>query len=505
MVGLAMRWLGAVVAVVVLLSISTLGLADWDPPGPPPLEISIAVEEVHFTESPDDGWNGKAELTLFVFAKSTAGKGCVVKEEEVDVDAAGGVWRVKAATVLGFECFPPSVIKLEYVLIEDDSLGVGSLRQAILAAFSNAPSLGLRGYLLEYYVRGEMISSPSHQTLIWDEELLDPNMLDPNMKVGNHVWREGLLTGNRIVLSVNVEILDGGQCGASGEEDKEEPTEVPTGEPGEGKPEPTTQGEVSRTYEPLHDVYWKIGEIKAEGGTSRLSRAQLERIQRAYMSQLLGSAAVVALDYIMRAVWEAGDATAIEEAWHQFMRGEKYAQAALGTRDQEDRDVYMDRAITAYERAAKAAARALAGSSSLRPGVLATIGRPHFEGAFRPASGWQGLPTAPSGMLWASQTTTSRFEIPLYLHLFPDYLVVRKDSATGIIARVVGGEGEVKLSVAGAPEGMKWEVRSLEGVPGLFAVDLDTRGVPAGGYELTVTATRGGKSVSRELTLWVED
>ena len=83
--------------------------------------------------------------------------------------------------------------------------------------------------------------------------------------------------------------------------------------------------------------------------------------------------------------------------------------------------------------------------------------------------------------------------------------MVRKDSAPGIIARVVGGEGEVELSVAGAPEGMKWEVRSLEGVPGLFAVDLDTRGVPAGGYELTVTATRGGKSVSRELTLWVED
>ena len=501
MVGLAMRWLGAVVAVVVLLSISTLGLADWDPPGPPPLEISIAVEEVHFTESPDDGWNGKAELTLFVFAKSTAGRGYVVREEEVDVDAAGGIWRVNATTKLGFECSPPSVIELEYALFEDDSLWGGSVRQAILSAFSDV----LHGYAAEHFVEREMSNSDSRTLELL---ILDWDKLDPSKEAGKlHVWRgEGLLSGREITLKVIVnEIADSGQCGASGKEDKEKPTEVPTGEPGEGKPEPTTQGEVSRAYKPLHDVYWKIGEIKAEGGTSRLSRAQLERIQRAYMSQLLGSAAVVALDYIMRAVWEAGDATAIEEAWHQFMRGEKYAQAALRTRDQEDRDVYMDRAITAYERAAEAAARALAGSSSLRPGVLATIGRPRSEDAFRPASGWQGLPTAPSGMLWASQTTTSRFELPLYLLLFPDYLVVRKDSTTGIIAWVVGGEGEVKLSVTGAPEGMKWEVRSLEGVPGLFAVDLDTQGVPAGGYELTVTATRGGKSVSREFTLWVED
>ncbi|NOX44996.1 MAG: hypothetical protein GXO72_04620, partial [Caldiserica bacterium] len=41
-------------------------------------------------------------------------------------------------------------------------------------------------------------------------------------------------------------------------------------------------------------------------------------------------------------------------------------------------------------------------------------------------------------------------------------------------------------------------------VPGLFLVRIGTEGVPPGTYRIALTASGGGESVDRELTLVVE-
>jgi len=450
----AVKALYVIVSVFSLLVFGGVGLADWDPPGPP-----------------------QATATL-------------------DLEATRGVWDLNLADQLGFECSPPSRILLLYSLTELDNGGqevlggvLLSLSRAAMYLWNPALAAGnlaagvIASYLLPY-INGHDNLGTGGMRVDGDVGDFLVEMKGPDGSAQVHL---------RTIVN---EVADTGQCGASGGEGT--PEEVPTGEP-------PTQEEVGRVYEPLYDVYWKIAELQEEGGTRRLSWAQLDRIQRTYMSLLLRSAASVALDYLMQALWEGRDAAAIREAWDQFLRGEQYAQAALWARGQEARDVNMDRAITAYERAAKAAARAMAGSSSLRPETLASSGRAHSEGAFRPAGGWQGLPTRPGNTSPVSQTTGSGFEPSLYLHLLPDYLAVKADSTPAVVAWAVGGEGKVELSVSDAPAGMGVSVEPLGEVPGLFAVNLDTQGVPAGRYELTVTATRGGDSVSREFILWVEE
>jgi len=492
----AVKALYVIVSVFSLLVFGCVGLADWDPPGPPPLQVLIAAEGVRFPEIPDDGLNGKSELVLVIVARSTAGRAVLQATATLDLESTRGVWDLNLADQLGFECSPPSRILLLYSLTELDNGGqevlggvLLSLSRAAMYLWNPALAAGnlaagvVASYLLPHINGHDNLGSGGMRV---DGDVGDflVEMKGPDGSAQVHL---------RTIVN---EVADTGQCGAPDGEGALE--EVPTGEP-------PTQEKVGRVYEPLYDVYWKIAELQGEGGTRRLSRAQLDRIQRTYMSLLLRSAASVALDYLMQALWEGRDAAAIREAWDQFLRGEQYAQAALWARGQEARDVNMDRALTAYERAAKAAARALSGSSSLQPKSLASVGRAHPSGAFRPAGGWQGLPTRPGNTSPVSQTTGSGFEPSLYLHLLPDYLAVKADSTPAVVAWAVGGEGEVELSVAGAPAGMEWSVEPLGEVPGLFAINLDAQGVPSGHYELTLTATRGGESVSRKLTLWVED
>ncbi len=467
--------------------------ADWDPPGPPPLQVLLAVEGVRFVKIPDDGLNGKSELLLSMAAISRAGRAQFTEGATLDLEATHGFWDLNIAAQLGFECSPASPIALTYSLVELDN-GGKEVAQAVLFTLARAAALYFWNptFALAHLATG-VVSSMLLPVINGNDDLGSGQTVVEADKGDWLLEMRGPDGGAQVHLRTVInEVPDAGQCGPKGGER----TREPTGEP-ERRVIPSRK-EVAEVYEPLHDTYWRIAEMRQEG---RLTRTQMDRIRRTYMSLLLRAAGAVALQDILRASWEGGDPVLVREAWDHFLRAEGYARNAMRARGRETQDVNMDRALTAYERASRSAARALATSARDGPrGFLPPVGG--TGSPFRWASSYLYRPGHSIG--WAAVQASSGFELPLYLFLLPDYVAVEEGSALGIVALVTGAGECPGISASGAPAGMEVRVKPLGEVPGLFLVRIGTEGVPPGTYRITLTASAGGESVDRELTVVME-
>ncbi len=461
------------------------------------MQVLIAVEAVRFPMIPDDGINGKSELLFSLVALSKAGQAQLEATATLDLEASNGLWDLNIANQLGFECTPASPITLTYSLVELDN-GSKEVAGAILFTLARAAALYFWNptFALTHLATG-VVSSMLLPVINGNDDLgsgqtvLDPSKGDQLLEI------KGPDGEAQVHLRTIVnEVADTGQCSAP---KKETPGREPTGEPETS--EPPSRKEISRIYQPLHDTYWKISEIQGERGTRRLSRSELDRVRRTYMSLMLRSAGTVALQYIMVATWEGKDPGKVREAWDHFLRGERYAQAAMRARGQEARDVNMDRALTAYERACEAAVRALVISARDETRSLAVL-----AGAPRTPFQWAGVGSAPpvNSFGWAAAQNNASFEIPLYLFFLPDYLAVKEGSDLGIVAFAPGADDGVEVSISGAPAGMEAQVEPLGEASCSFLVRIAIGNVSPGSYRLTITVVEGGDSISRELTLVVE-
>lgn len=476
------------VGVFFLLLIGLSAVGDWDPPGPPPLQVLVAVEEVRFSEVPDDGLNGEAELLLAMVAVSQAGRTQLVKSATLDLGSTHGVWTVNLADQLGFECSPASPVTIAYSITELDN-GAQEMATALLLALGRAATSiwhpGLAAGRLAAGVVASMVLPVinGHDDLGSGEGMLDPGAGD------QLITARGADGETRIhIRTVVNEVEDAGQCGPG------EPEGVPT----RGPERTPTVEEVRRAYEPLHENYWKIWwEMRPEG---RFPGGQFYRVQTTYMRLYLAVAGAVALEYISAAHRAGAD---VREAWAQFEQGIQFSQRAAATRNEEQRDRNMDRALRAFERAAAAAAsayRKLTGGAGGR--YLADL--PRSGGQWAPVGTQLALPRR-GGVAWAGQQTVDEFQLPLYLLLVPDYLAVKAGTTPGVPALVSRAEEEVEVTVSDTPAGMEAWAEPVEGAPGLFVIRLPTSGLAPGSYELTVTAAVDGENVSQKLTLWVEE
>ena len=480
-------------------------VADWDPPGPPPLEVSVYIGFVHFEECPDDGLNGNSELLLNLVFSSQAGKVSFNKSDDLDLEATNSNWEIERTIQLGYECTPASPVVITYSLLELDYGGKEVLK-GILAALARAAALApLNPQAAAAHALSGIITSSLLPLINGHDDYGSGTVSTSAM--APMPSRGGLYDDYEIDLQgadgeahlyiriIHESIKDAGQC------DAPPPQGEPTGQP-EAIPSggPPSEEEIARVYQPLQENYWEIWwEMKREGG-SGIGRPQFYRIQKTYTHLFLAVAGAVALDMISAARRAGVD---VRAAWQRFEQGIRYSQQAITTRDPEARDRNMERALKSFQRAASAAVRAARQAQGQGVGrSLACAPLPGRLGAGLPPVSGQGFVAPRGGLSGLAAQTVGGFELPLFLLLLPDYLAVKTGSAPGIGAFVVGAEAP-QVTVAGAPAELGVEVEPL-GSPGKFVLRLDTQGLASGSYTLTVTATAQGESTSRELTLVVE-
>jgi len=457
--GVVGRWISPLLLVGAVLLWPVVGVGDWDPPGPPPIGISVEVLSVELLQDQDDGLDGNAELILVVSARSRAGSAIIAaSKDDLNWDETH-VWTVAESAVLGQECTPASDIVFVGTLAELDN-GVKEqvlniLRVAVRTAFMTWWSgwAGAAGSLAAGLVSSTVLYLNGNDDLGTGSTVLTGGS-----------WGTISLNGADGSAQIRVtsrvdQLPDRGQCGAPQKQ-------VP-----EGKEEQTKYDKnriIAKVFEPLKESYWTIFyEVEYEkGNPAGLSRSQILALQKSLLSYYLRWPESIAALLIADAYRRGAD---VSGAVREYLRGVQYADTAVRTNDQERRDVNTERALEAFERAALKAAGA--GYSSAGVGV---------------------------GML-----STSADRLPFHIVTVPDYFSTDVGRNPEFPVFVFGADDPVTLSVSGIPDGVQVTTKRLAPELPLFGMKLDLSGARPGKYVLRLKALSGGKDTTADFTLVV--
>ncbi len=452
------RWLVPLLMAWAVLLWPVIGAGDWDPPGPPPIEVRIEILAVELLQDQDDGVDGNAELLLVVKAKSNAGS---ISAEAYTTDLnwdETNRWIIARMLTLGKECSPPSRVIISASLAEVDN---GAKEQVV-----NILKTAAQAALFKMW-KGWPGAATSIAGGVMTAGLLYLNGNDDLGKgaVALEGEKDGIILldgpdgSARVEVGIHVDVLkDEGQC-------KTPPpplTEVLTEKVRDFKKI------IAKVFEPLKESYWTIFyEVNYEkGNPAGLSGTQMRELRKSLLSYYLRWPEAIAASLVADAYTRGAD---VSGAVREYLRGVQYANTAMHTNDQERRDVSTERALEAFERAALAAADADYSYAGLGAGTMSKSGD----------------------------------RLPFHIVTVPDYFSTDVGRSPEFPVFVFGTDDPVTLSVTGIPTGMSVTTRRLDPELPLFGMKLDLSGVKPGKYVLRLKALAGGEETTKDLTLIV--
>ena len=450
------RW-ACVVMSAILLTTPILGIADWDPPGPPPIEVILRVVAMSPREDPDDGVDGNAEFILAVSAVSGHGPySGAFEKDDLNWDDRR-VWSINSASVLHQECTPMSPVTVSASLAEIDN---GAKEVAITALLSAAQFAAACAWGGPWAIAGAFYGGVLRIAIV--------------ALNGNDYYGSGEITldetGSRLIecsgsdgtadVEIRIEtrnVTDVGQC--------DTPQSTPP--PGETpEQEETPEETIGKAYDPLHDIYWIPTWLAWEDGNpANLTLCRLGEIGDSLLSMIVGWAQTMAGALIE----DAGSVDGIGNALHSYAHGKRMAETALASTDPEARDNHTEQALNHFEQAARYAAD------------LCTHPPTHVGGG--------GPSTSP---------------LPFEVVVTPSYYSTRAHRYTELFVSVFGTNGATQLDIAGLPEGVTADIERLSEVADVYRIGLTLGDVPTGAYALEISATADGDIETTQMTLVVD-
>lgn len=150
------------ISILLVATVLPVG-ARWDPPRPPPIQVSVRLWDIMFTEELDDVWDGDADLTVIWCVvheghSQTMGQ---YDEDDVNMTEAGKpgseltkrkiagqntiVWPVDIVLHQDKECTPMSPVTVNFTILERDSILAGVWRSLFGGIDELSRSLELLG------------------------------------------------------------------------------------------------------------------------------------------------------------------------------------------------------------------------------------------------------------------------------------------------------------------------------------------------------------------------
>ncbi len=519
---------GLVVLMVFLGGFSSMSAySDWDAPSNPPLKHTIFVDQVVFTDVPDDGANGKSELFIHI---TVAGLGLVEvsKSETLDLEETGGIWHLGLKKVVGYECSPPRALFLTYTVIELDN-GGGEIVKSMLFAGARAAALW---YLLNPTVGASHLATGlmgsamlpilnGHDDYGYGTVVIDPSEDED----GESIWPEYFETTPKTVQMKTLFDKDSGailrvHLTITEEEDREE-CEVPQAKQVDGQKllkelyETVTKWFEKLLAKPEDDggpysgsygntvANKQINALANEQKAANFDRYQVDRLKKTYTSIVLGKGTAAVFSFFKYAQLKGVPATTLSQAWAELEKAEVQAQRAVSTQNRDTRANYIKRALKAQWRALSTLARVILQNTPESAGLAPTRGPEIAARANAADARRKGILPASFATLGSPESRTV-FEPPLHLFLWFDYLAIKPGNDVTLLAALSRDVKDLRLRVTGLPEEAAAKVEPMEGVPAHFWITIETSALPPGIYPFTVSAEVGGKTVSHEAVVAVE-
>ena len=523
-----MRHLSRMMGIFVMVFSGAVLLAvagtDWDAPGNPPVKHTLFVDQVIFTDIPDDGANGKSELFIQVIV-SGLGLVEIIKQETLDLEDTGGIWHLGLEKVIGYECSPPRSLHVAYNIIEFDN---GGSDVVVAMLFNAIRSMGV-WYLLNPIAGAVSLGTGAmgsamlpiingHDSYGYGTIIIDPSEDED----GESIWPEYYETTSK---TIKLKTLSGKDSGAilrlhlniTEEEEREECEFKQTAKVEDRKLLEELYEVVTKWFEKLlakpkgkKDSYYggyygAMEKVANEQKAARLDRYQIVRLKKTYASMLLGRGSAEVFSLFKYAQLKGVSPSVLSGAWRELEGADFQAQRAIATENRSSRADYIKRALKRQLRAFKILGKALLQGTERSFGLMSPLdvaGAPLSYGNDQAVHADMG--TFPAVFTVPSASSQTPFEPPLYLFVWFDYLAIKEHNDVTLLAAVSKGASDMQLQVSGLPEEALIRVEPMEGVPDYFWIEIGARVLPPGIYPLTVTARVGRESVSRETVIVIE-
>jgi hypothetical protein len=431
---------------------STPASADFDPPGPPPLDVQVDLVEVEFSEDPggfSDGVDGDAELLLKYEVDHLGHRRPVgsYRNDAFDFDA-NPIWSIGDVLYSHDECTPRNDVRLEVSIQElgaqDGDLRidvVDSLAGTIDSVTGSLPKTqSLVDAMRMAWETGLKLVSGSEE--LGSDERFVPANTSVDLVLPTATVR---VTGTTSVL------LDNGECDA----------------PPPPDPPAAPEAAAAQTFDPLDTAATRVESVSAEPGKPLpMSGFQEDDLRRFYLSMIGGLAGAVS-------------GAAVEDA-------------------------------RAFSGVAPAVADYESGQAALASGLLGnalTLFRSAYEQALTAVQA--GVPGPDTSPTYRLVVTPSFF--PTRVGRAARFAAVAVGTTGAVSFRLENAPLEMNAVVTPVPAGGLGGASAANAstaaisITGVVVVDLSLAGVAPGVYDLTLVATDDTGDAPAPITVVVND